>query len=289
MIHLTNSTRVVVRSVVTAVLCVLILVIFVFFGGMFYRYVTAARLCCEIKDGKAIETHLADATSAPVFMRSIFTIMQLDIVKIPLVEACYWGNVQAVETLLHNGANPNYSLRGYWTPIEAAVNGTASKEECKKIIKLLVEHGANIDQYESTEPVLFTFAGRLTLTNDADHEHEMILWLLDNGANPKESIDNQTILHYAARGTDSHFVATLINDYQFDVNSKGYDGQTPLIAALRYNNPCATPEQLLDMIHTLVSAGADVSITDENGKTAYDYAIQKGLDDIANILNQYNQ
>lgn len=280
----TNITKSKINYIVISILGIAILTTLVWAGITINRYAKVEKLCREIKAGKTIETSMADGTTAPVFFHNICTIMQSDVVKIPLVEACYWGNVQAVETLLNNGANPNYSLRDNWTPIEAAVNGVASKEDCFTIMKLLVEHGANVDQYESTEPVLFTLAARLTLSDHVEREKEMILWLLKNGAKSEKSPHNTNVLHLATRGTDTTFVTTLIEDYQFDVNAKGFEGQTPLIAALRYNNPCATTEQLTDMVNALILSGADVSVMDDNGKSAYDYAVERGLDDLALLL-----
>ena len=276
-------------GILISILCIVLLVIMVWSGITISRYATATKLCQQIKSGENIQTTMGDGVTAPTILRGLFVILQADVVKIPLVEACYYGNVQAVETLLNNGANPNYSIRDNWTPIEAAVHGRASEEDSTKIIKLLVEYGADVDKYESTEPVLFTFAGRLTLKNHAEHEQEMILWLLDHGAMPNEPVDNQNILHYAARGTDFAFVSTLIENYHFDVNAQGFEGQTPLIAALRYNNPSATDEQVLAVVQTLIASGADVSVMDDHGKTAYDYAIENNRDDVAEILEQNNQ
>ena len=284
-----HRTKTKIGHILIPISCIIVLLAIVWTGITMNRYATATKRCSQIKAGENIQTTMGDGVTAPTILHGLFVILQADVVKIPLVEACYYGNVQAVETLLNNGADPNYSIRDNWTPIEAAMNGTASEEDCFKIMKLLVEHGANVDGYESTEPVLFTLAGRLTLKSDAEHEHEMILCLLDHSAVPTEPVDNQTVLHYAARGTDVAFVTALIEDYRLDVNAKGFEGQTPLIAALRYKNPSATAEQVTAMVQTLIAAGADISVVDDHGKTAYDYAIENHRKDIAEILARNHQ
>ena len=52
------------------------------------------------------------------------------------------------------------------------------------------------------------------------------------------------------------------------------------MTALMFGASYSTPE----MVQLLLDEGADKSYIDNSGKTAYDYAVEKGNDDIACLL-----
>jgi ankyrin repeat protein len=54
---------------------------------------------------------------------------------------------------------------------------------------------------------------------------------------------------------------------------------TPLMNAV-----CSGSERKMDIVKILIEHGADKSIKDEGGKTAYDYAIENGYDELAELL-----
>lgn len=265
---------------ITSIILILIIVI----GGalLITKYNRANKLCAQIKNKEIIDTTISNATTAPVFLNHFFTITQLNEVKIPLVEACFYGHEQAVQLLLENGADPNYTISGYWTPIEAAISGTGSREEKFRIVKILVQYGADVNLYESTEPIIFTLASWLTLEGSDSITEDMILWLLEHGA--VTETDQGSLLHLAVRGTNPTFVRTLIETYKLPVNGLGFQQQTPLISILYFANQTSKENDIENQVQILLESGADPSIKDQFGKTAYDYAMSKGLVNIADML-----
>ena len=68
----------------------------------------------------------------------------------------------------------------------------------------------------------------------------------------------------------------LIEENYFDVDSKDSAGNTALIVATKNNET--------QIIQLLLQLGADKSIKDAEGKTAYDYAVELELVDFLEIL-----
>jgi len=246
-------------------------------------------LCGQIQAGKDIDTDIADATTAPPFIRPLLNLIEADI-DIPLVEACYYNNLQAVEVLLENGADPNFYLDGSWSPMEAAVAWRAGEdpENVLPIMKLLYEHGADIDGYGSYGSALYHISSAFVLGKSEHSEQniEILFWLLDNGANPVLSEDGSTVLHYVVRGAHPELVSVLIEQYSFDVNARGYMQRTPLISAVSYTVSWQDEQVTKQIVQELLAHGADASATDEDGKTAYDYAVERGYDEVAALLEQ---
>ena len=143
--------------VITIVAFILILAVSLtaFAAVKIYSYMEVTALCGQIQAGKDIDTDIADATTAPLFIRPLLNLIEADI-DIPLVEACYYKNLQAVEVLLDNGADSNFYLDGGWSPMEAAAVGCSRyPEESLTIMKLLYEHGADIDGFGSHGTALY--------------------------------------------------------------------------------------------------------------------------------------
>ena len=92
------------------------------------------------------------------------------------------------------------------------------------------------------------------------------------------------MLHYAVRGTSAEFVDELIRDYFDDVNPVGMNGETPLIDTVKYHSALRDPELCAEIIKVLLDRGADKNAVDDNGKNAYDYAMEKGLNSLAEML-----
>ena len=120
-------------------LCIIIIFVLFSMTASTIQYTQVKKLCQEIQDGKEIRTDIGNATTAPLFFDNFAVIMQIKGVKIPLVEACYYRNVQAVEILLKNGADPNFYIEGRWSPMEAALICGPVDEKSVEIVKLLVE------------------------------------------------------------------------------------------------------------------------------------------------------
>lgn len=263
-------------------IAVAVLVLFLVISVARYGY--AQHLCKKISQGYEIHTTVGDITTAPVWCDRLFAIAQWDAVKIPLVEACYCRNIQAVETLLANGADPNFYIDGRMTPIEAALrNGPAGPidENSLVILEMLIDAGADVNLHASeTSPIEQMASGMLPVS---DIRESVFLLLLDNGAveDPSES---EHLLHTVIRSGNVELTRKLISDYGFNPNSVGYQGQTPLILAVYYGQYNAGASATRDMICTLLECDANKDATDDFGKRAYDYAIQYGYESIVDCL-----
>lgn len=89
--------------------------------------------------------------------------------------------------------------------------------------------------------------------------------------------DENTILHYVAATENIDLAASVLNDYDLDINHKNDQGQTPIFWSVEHN--------CLDMLTYLLSHGADKDITDAKGKTACDYAMELGYESLATTFN----
>ena len=248
-----------------------------------FQYCEATILCNKIRNGEEIDTNFSNGTTAPIFLDTIATIFQIDGPKIPLVEACYYRNVQAVRALLENGADPNFYIDGRWTALEATiVNGPAGimDERSFEIIKLLVEHGADLDESSSLEPIVEQLSSWISWSGGPfdGFREEVLLYLLDNTKN----LNDCNIAFFNSVGGGNVELSKIIFDnYTVDINYIGYKGKTPLIALItneRANN-------FSEMISFLLENGADKSLKDDSGKTAYDYALEKGNQEIIDLLS----
>lgn len=263
--------------IVFCIACLLFLV--VAGGSTIHRYSRAKSLCDQIRAGEEIDTNFSNGVTAPRFFDKIATILQIEGPKIPLVEACYYRNVQAVTTLLKNGADPNTYLEGRWTPLQAAiVNGTVT-EESWQIVRLLLENGADPDAYASDAPLIMQLGSRMVSRPLNEWEEQIFYMLLDAGANGTKS-DGTNLVFYAARGGHPAMIKGLVEKYRFNVNAKGYEGQTPLIFAVSIPGRQINKET----IEVLLSLGAQKDKVDDTGKTAFDYATENGYENLVELL-----
>jgi ankyrin repeat protein len=262
----------------------LLLLLFIF-GVKIYKYIEADKLCRQIRGGKEIDTNFSNGTNAPLFVDDIATIIQSEGIKIPLVEACYYRNIQAVEVLLENGADPNFYIKGRMSPLEAALwYGEVGPidERSFVIVKMLVEAGCDVNLHASDKSVIRHLASIICPTGDDPIREQILLYLLDNGVD-KSSDEYEDIFHLIVRSGNAELVRILLDKYEFDINGIGHKGQTPLIIAVSYSEITATEE----MIQLLLDYGANKEIQDETGKTALDYAVENQYDDLVAILTEY--
>ncbi|XP_046557347.1 serine/threonine-protein phosphatase 6 regulatory ankyrin repeat subunit A-like [Haliotis rubra] len=103
-----------------------------------------------------------------------------------------------------------------------------------------------------------------------EHCHEVVFHLLlDNGCDPKTADAlGYTVLHWACLGGSPSIVKHLLSQGNIDINVKGTDGVTPVMAAGRNGH-----EQVFDM---LVEQGCDLSIVDGHSNTVLHHASRGG-------------
>jgi len=239
------------------------------------------KLIDEGKNKEAIQlignTNNVNKYSAPLFLRRILNAVEADI-DLPLVYACEEDNYEVVEALLKKGADPNKYLEGSWSPIEAAfVN---KNDDRFKISKLLIEHGADVNLYGSWSSALFEEASHFIFgVEDEVLSNKIVNLLLENGAKPFDE-DNNSVLHFSVAGNSRLISENLIKTQLISINHINTQGQTPLMWGAEKN--------AIDTVKLLIEKGADKSIIDANGKTAYDYAVEGNYVEIAKMLKPEN-
>ncbi|EAX98942.1 ankyrin repeat protein, putative [Trichomonas vaginalis G3] len=156
-----------------------------------------------------------------------------------LIDAITNENKEMVDLLVSNGADVNFIGDDGHFPLHQAV-----KVCSREIIKLLIEHGANVSAIYKSKGTMKTaihFAVENLISEDNDKDiisklKEIIEFLISNGA---------------------------------DINAKVRNGTTPLhIAAKNLHK---------DAIEFLISHGADFNSSDDFGKTAFHYAVTEIL------------
>lgn len=258
-------------------ICILVVVL-VFSSTL--PFVRVSSLCTAIRnnDTGAIERHIrvlenVNQPSFPMALRWFANMVSAD-ADIPLIVACAEGNSKAVELLLEEGADPNFFLVDNWSAIEAAfANNHLARLE---IAKALIDAGANVDLCGSGTSALFLelqhfiYKKELSGVEYAVFE-ECVTLLLDNGASRCDKQEN-TYLHYLARKDDSVLMKKLISNYPVDINCQNINGKTALMWAAENGATAA--------VDFLVCLGADISLLDNEGKSAYDYALENNQEHV---------
>lgn len=180
--------------------------------------------------------------------------------QLPLVLVCRVGLLDQAKLLLARGANPNGSEGADSSPI-----GAACKSSNPRILRLLIDAGAElIHEHQplgDREPHKYMPA----LIVAAMHGVPDMLSLLEEfGANlAYRSINGENLLWFAAHAGNLRVVNYLIEG-GFSPNDMGGYHEPALFAAVRGG--------YVQVVKTLVEAGADVGFVDSWGGRAIDYA-----------------
>ncbi|XP_076676923.1 uncharacterized protein LOC143373487 [Andrena cerasifolii] len=220
------------------------------------------------------------------------------------------GYIEPVELLLKYGAYINsvctYVGKEHCTPLYIAV-----KRKNKKLIKLLLEHGANVDAQDQAGKTILYFAvedGRSLIVqrllkhhpdvNNRSNRSALNVAVHGNGRDYSKIAENLLqygltidpedanickLLHAAVRKGYLTIVEELLK-YGHDVNmvdnSGPRKGCTPLHVA--------TKNKQEEIAKLLVSYGADVNAQDETGKTPIFYAVEKNCREIVKLLLRHS-
>ncbi|AEJ23631.1 ankyrin repeat-containing protein [Weissella koreensis KACC 15510] len=161
------------------------------------------------------------------------------------------------------------------TPLNLAVHNNDVQ-----IAKVLINKGADINLQNDMKDSPYLYAG-------AEGRTEILREMLKN-SQPDLSKHNRyggnALIPAAEKGHIDN-VKLLLDYGQENINYQNNFGYTALIevVGLRENN-----QIYQDITRILLQHGADQSITDNSGRTAADYAMQKNSIEILNILNQFH-
>lgn len=254
-------------------------VIFLLNVSVYNNYVFVGRVNEAIENNnykeveRLIKSSNANIDSAPFTNLIVFAVTERYVYS-PLEMAIQHENIDIIRLLIQNGASVNRQNEEVWgrdsySPLMRAVLTVKDRFD---IIKLLVESGADIN---------FGCCGETPMTLAVNHENNDNIEIIEYFESLGVPIDKQysygTILHFACREGNSEVIRYLVKR-GLNVNEKNLDyGDTPLIN-LVYSH--SSKEDLIFLIEN----GADKSIMNNEGLTAYDLAVQRNLVNLAEIL-----
>ncbi|QEN08006.1 hypothetical protein EXM22_08420 [Oceanispirochaeta crateris] len=189
-----------------------------------------------------------------------------------LMTASAYSSYDMVRTLIRRGASVFDITPSGWTAFHLAAWSSDSR-----ISSLLMEEGWDVDVRDFDNWTALMWVMR----NHGSPEH--IQLLLDAGADAEaRSYRNETVLHLACSAWVAPHLESLdlLIEAGTDVNGLNIKGETPLIlaASMGYGEVC----------QFLLEKGADPSILDKDGDSAYSRAYNKGYFELAELLGQWN-
>ena len=169
-----------------------------------------------------------------------------------LMRAAAWGHNATVGALLKAGANPNLMNGGKTALHLAAQFGRI------EVIRTLVAGKAELNPRFSARDPTPLFAAVKAGQAGA------VRALLDLGADSGVGDSSQTALEYAIWLGNTAMVRELVRGGRTPVNARHPQAsESPLHAAIR----CRNPDHNVELIQTLIAAGADRSALDKDGNT----------------------
>lgn len=174
-----------------------------------------------------------------------------------IFDLCAFGNVKQVEKALKHGAKINVADASGFTPLMYAM-----QNKDVRILQFLLDKGARLDVTAS-----FEYGDGMTPLMRASYfgNMDVIVFLIKSGVNvnAKDSCGG-TALMYAAESSPRAVLNALIRAGA-RIDERMDNGMSALMIAAQSN-------QSPDVISLFLSAGANVSFRDDQGRTAADYA-----------------
>lgn len=192
----------------------------------------------------------------------------------PLQYACRRGNYNIVKSLVDAGADVNCDLNNH-TPLELTYR--CKGEDWYPISVYLIDQGASLDYTTILKDILQGRPGGMLPGYVAESDEEVRAAFHAAYDNCDRSIVDWTgVLMTCAFYNRVEILQFLIDQDCCDVNDNTR-GKTALMVAAEYSEP--------EMIRMLLEYGADKEMVDpDNGRTAYDYAVEAGKDENAALL-----
>jgi ankyrin repeat protein len=196
--------------------------------------------------------------------------------KTPLTYALSINFGTIAEYLIELGVDINKTDGWGWTPLHHAYfKGNT------KIIKILVDHGADINKcgkYKGIDtPLIFSLTSEYTIA--IHNRFDVTTCLIDLGADlNKKSMDGYTPLIKVCQKEDQYLMEYLV-EHGADVNQHDRNKNIPLIIACQKENK--------KIIKYFVEHGANVNVKNKKGDTPLTIANRNKDEDIAKYLLEH--
>lgn len=189
----------------------------------------------------------------------------------PLAVAAYEGNFVAVKMLVEAGADVNILGSNGWTPLHMAINSSQHKENFD-IAEYLIENGADIHAKDNGGDTAINAMLNANVEDSA--RLPFFIYLLEKGATLKESKSGHVLFDACYNDSNLPIIEYVFEYNDIDINMRSnYKNQTMLMQT--------TYRGADDVCQFLLEKGADKSLMNSEGKTAYDLAIQYNQQDVA--------
>ena len=217
-----------------------------------------------------------------------------------LMMAAYDGDVGKMRQLLDRGADINQTNELGFTALYFAAGATRTQAAAKgstEAVKFLLQRGAKV----SSKSNINGYTSLMAACSNQNAGSVALLLKYGEDVNALTK-DGRSALTIAASLLEPEIVTLLL---EHDAHVNGYadtNGQTPLLAAvaatpyLRFSSPNESKESVkqnatklsnaLKVVKLLLSHQAEINIIDRNGQAALDYAIERGSNNLIELLRQ---
>lgn len=253
-LHKKYITRIIVVSIVSVIVLSLLAL-------YFYRYDTERLLNAieedDIVAAKALLDNGLDPNRSNVDPGLLWEFLEYA-PRRPLEVACYHGNLEMIRLLIEYGATAEYIEGTDWSPLRQTLFHFDPDDV--EVVKLLLANGATLDEPAEDELPVFAAA-------------QMLPW----ATNPDTSKYIREYDEATAKGI-TEIVILLLGDTSIDETSRSRMNRTLLIHAVVNEN--------VYLVDYLISAGCDLTITDCHDKTAMDYALESGNNELIALVRE---
>lgn len=199
----------------------------------------------------------------------------------PLQEAAYVGNYYAVVALIEAGANVNFiNPITNFTPLLSTL--ISNKPNRILIANYLIDSGADVHHSPNKGGfgnALGESIGYYGL--EMEESYTLFLRLINLGCDPYVRVNPNNIFLKSAMVRNKLVMVYLLENDIFDVNVVNDDGYSALMFLARFR----IEEINIEMVNILLSYGADKTLKNEDGMTAYDFALETGNAELIELLS----
>lgn len=191
-----------------------------------------------------------------------------------LIQAVENNDLEKVQEIVQDSSYPidETNDKGE-TPLLIAVH-----ENYIEAAKLLIKAGADINQQDNIQDSAYLYAG-------AQGKTEILKYMLEH-AEPNQEIVNRyggNALIPAAEKGHLDNVKLLLADGKVDIDHQNSFGYTALIEAVALTDGSFVYQQI---VQELLAHNANKELRDNSGKTALDYAKEKGYTEMIKMLEE---